>query len=240
MIVSPEQGGSVNSIRQRRRPIRSRVRGDTDLSRELHDHIRQTLNLLLLEMEIFKADQVGREGVLRELDRMQTSIRGVLANVRGILHDIRKDTATAEDLRPSLQGLATRLASSCGAVVSVSVAQDWPDDLHPSAVVDLIRILEEAAHNSAIHGAPTTIWIDLSVKELILTASVRDDGRGMIGGLTSPGLGIRGMHERANLLGGTLRISSELGKGTQTVLEMPRPESVRATAPFVIAHAETA
>ncbi len=240
MIVSPEQGGSVNSIRQRRRPIRSRVRGDTDLSRELHDHISQTLNLLLLEMEIFKADQVGREGVLRELDRMQGSIRGVLANVRGILHDIRKDTATAEDLRPSLQGLATRLASSCGAVVSVSVAQDWPDDLHPSAVVDLIRILEEAAHNSAIHGAPTTIWIDLSVKELILTASVRDDGRGMIGGLTSPGLGIRGMHERANLLGGTLRISSELGKGTQTVLEMPRPESVRATAPFVIAHAETA
>ena len=159
---------------------------------------------------------------------------------RGILHDIRKDTATAEDLRPSLQGLATRLASSCGAVVSVSVAQDWPDDLHPSAVVDLIRILEEAAHNSAIHGAPTTIWIDLSVKDLILTASVRDDGRGMIGGLTSPGLGIRGMHERANLLGGTLRISSELGKGTQTVLEMPRPEAVRATAPFVIAHAETA
>ena len=240
MIVSPEQGGNANSIRQRRRPIRSRVRGDTDLSRELHDHISQTLNLLLLEMEIFKADQVGREGVLRELDRMQGSIRGVLANVRGILHDIRKDTATAEDLRPSLQGLATRLASSCGAVVSVSVAQDWPDDLHPSAVVDLIRILEESAHNSAIHGAPTTIWIDLSVKELILTASVRDDGRGMIGGLTSPGLGIRGMHERANLLGGTLRISSELGKGTQTVLEMPRPEPVRATAPFVIAHAETA
>ncbi|SRR6266446_1263454 len=240
MIVSPQQGGTVSSIRQRRRPIRSRVRGDTDLSRELHDHISQTLNLLLLEMEIFKAEQVGREGVLRELDRMQGSIRGVLANVRGILHDIRKDTATVEDLRPSLQGLATRLASSCGAVVSVSVAQDWPTDLHPGAVLDLVRILEEAAHNSAIHGAPTTIWIELNVKEQVLTASVRDDGRGMVGGLTSPGLGIRGMHERASLLGGSLKISSELGKGTQTILEMPRPEPIRTTVPFKIAQAESA
>src|SRR5438445_10371646 len=177
MIVPIDQGETGNTIRPRRRPIRSGARGDIDLSRELHDHISQTLNLLLLEMEIFKADQVGREGVLRELDRMQTSIRGVLANVRGILHDIRKDTATAEDLRPSLQGLATRLASSCGAVVSVSVAQDWPDDLHPSAVVDLSRSLEEVGHNSAIHGAPTTIRIDLSVTERMLTASVRADGR---------------------------------------------------------------
>src|SRR2546427_11270227 len=90
MIVPAEQGETANTIRPRRRPIRSGARGDIDLSRELHDHISQTLNLLLLEMEIFKADQVGREGVLRELDRMQTSIRGVLANVRGILHDIRR------------------------------------------------------------------------------------------------------------------------------------------------------
>jgi signal transduction histidine kinase len=240
MIVAADQGGPANAIRQRRRPIRSTARGDIDLSRELHDHISQTLNLLLLEMEIFKAEQVGREGVLRELDRMQTSIRGVLASVRGILHDIRKDTARAEDLRPSLQGLAERLASSGGAVVTISVAQDWPDDLHPGAVVDLIRILEEAAHNSAIHASPTTIWIELSVREDVLAASVRDNGRGMVGGLTSPGLGIRGMHERANLLGGNLTITSELGKGTLTVLEIPRPKPAPAIVPFAIAQAETA
>src|SRR5437773_1196822 len=144
MIVPADQGETVNAIRQRRRPIRSRARGDIDLSRELHDHISQTLNLLLLEMEIFKAEQVGREGVLRELDRMQTSIRGVLSNVRGILHDIREDTATAEDLRPASQGLATRLAASCGAVVSVSIVQDWRNDLHPPAVLDLIRSLAQA------------------------------------------------------------------------------------------------
>jgi len=240
MIASAEQGETVSSIRQRRRPIRSTSRGEVELSRELHDHVSQTLNLLLLEMELFKADQVGREGVLRELDRMQVSIRTVLANVRGILHDIRKDTATAEDLRPALKALAERLSGSCGAVVSGSVSQDWPDDLHPSAVVDLIRILEEAAHNSAIHGAPSTIWIELTATERMLTAGVRDDGRGMIGGLASPGLGIRGMRERAGLLGGTLRITSEVGKGTQTVLEVPRPDRAPAPAPFALAQAETA
>ena len=116
-----------------------------------------------------------------------------------------------------------------------------PDLLRQSKhALEFVRQFDALERPIASRAAPTTIWIDLSVKDLILTASVRDDGRGMIGGLTSPGLGIRGMHERANLLGGTLRISSELGKGTQTVLEMPRSEPVRATAPFVIAHAETA
>jgi two-component system sensor histidine kinase UhpB len=226
MIASADHGSSTNTLRTRRRPLRDKPPVDVDLSRELHDHVSQTLNLLLLEMELFKADQVGREGVLREVDRMQTSIRSVLSNVRGILHDLRKDTVTAEDLRPALQGLAERLSSSCRAVVTVSVAQDWPDDLHPSAVVDLIRIIEEAAHNSAIHGAPSTIWIELTAYDHVLRASVRDDGRGMTGGVASPGLGIRGMRERAGLLGGTLWITSEVGKGTHTVLEVPR--AVRA------------
>ena len=232
--------GTANAIRQRRRPLRTRVRGDIDLSRELHDHISQTLNLLLMEMELFKADQVGREGVLRELDRMQTSIRTVLANVRGILHDIRNDTATAEEIRPALKALAERLAGSCRAEVRVALADDWPDDLHPGAVVDLLRILEEAAHNSAIHGAPKTIWIDLKVNEYTLTASVRDDGRGMVGGLSAPGLGIRGMRERAGMLGGTLKINSELGTGTETVLEIPRPEPAPAPTTYAVPHVESA
>jgi len=187
-------------------------------------------------MELFKADQVGRAGVLREVDRMQASIRRVLANVRGILHDVRKDTTTIDDLRPSLKALAERLAESCGAVVTVSVAQDWPDELHPAAAVDLIRILEEAAHNSAIHGAPSAIGIELSATPDAMMATVRDDGRGMISGLTSPGLGIRGMRERASLLGGVLKITSEIGKGTETVLEIPR----RATAGLRVDHQESA
>jgi two-component system, NarL family, sensor histidine kinase UhpB len=239
MISTVEGGGTATAIRQRRRVLRSRPRGDVDLSRDLHDHLSQTLNLLILEMELFKAEQVGREGVLKELDRIQGSIRRVLANVRGILHEARQDLATGDDLRPALKGLAERLSASCGAVVTVSVAQDWPNDLHPAGLVDLIRILEEAAHNSAIHGAPSTIRIELSATPDMLTASVHDDGRGMIGGLSSPGLGIRGMRERASLLGGTLKITSEIGKGTGTVLEIRRSAAPGAL-PFGLARVESA
>lgn len=193
-----------------------------ELSRELHDHVSQTLNLLLLEMELFKEEQVGRAGVLRELDRIQTSIRTVLANVREIVHDIRMDEATAEDMGRALNVLAERIESSARVNVNVSIAQDWPSDLRPRAAVNLLRIVEEAAHNSVIHGAPSQLWIELKVTPEHLTASIRDDGRGMVSGLANPGLGIRGMRERAGLLGGALRIDSEVGKGTQTVIEIPR------------------
>ena len=70
MISSVESGGTANAFRPRRRSLRPRPSQEIDLSRELHDHVSQTLNLLLLEMELFKADQVGRAGVLREVDRM--------------------------------------------------------------------------------------------------------------------------------------------------------------------------
>jgi len=193
-----------------------------ELSRELHDQVSQTLNLLLLEMEIFKAEQVGRAGVLRELDRIQGSIRTVLSNVRDIVHDIRMDETNADDMLRSLTLLGERLESSAGVNVNVSVAQDWPVDLRPRAAVNMLRIVEEAAHNSVIHGAPSQVWIELKVTPEHLKVSIRDDGRGMVGGIASPGLGIRGMRERAGLLGGALKIDSEVGRGTETVLEIPR------------------
>lgn len=209
------------------------------MSRELHDHVSQTLNLLLLEMELFKNEQVGRNSVLRELDRIQSSIRTVLSNVREIVHEIRMDHATVEDMRISLKMLAERLGSS-GVSVNVSVAQDWPSDMQPSATVDLVRILEEAAHNSVIHGAPSTVWIELNVTPDRLMASVRDDGRGMTGGIASPGLGIRGMRERAGLIGGALTIHSELGKGTRTVVEIPRLRAEPEPAMQALVTAQTA
>ncbi len=210
---------------------------ERELSRELHDHVSQTLNLLLLEMEIFKGEQVGRVGVLRELDRIQSSIRTVLGNVREIVHDIRMDETTVEDMRQSLNFLADRLESSAHINVNVSVARDWPSDLRPRAAVNLLRIVEEAAHNSVIHGSATQLWIELRVTPEHLSASIRDDGRGMITGIVAPGLGIRGMRERAGLLGGALRIDSEIGKGTETVIEIPRlrPEPA-APPPLVEAH----
>ena len=242
-VIATAQGGGGTAISSTRRgrPSRARSRsGDLELSRELHDHVSQTLNLLLLEMEVFKIEQVGRAGVLRELDRIQGSIRSVLANVREIVHEIRMDETTAEDMRRSLKALAERLGTSGGVAVTVSVANDWPSDLQPRAVIDLVRILEEAAHNSVIHGAPSKVWIELSVTQEHLTASVRDDGRGMIGGIASPGLGIRGMRERAGLLGGALKIQSEIGKGTETVVEIPRLRAEPAVTSAPLAEVHTA
>jgi len=222
-VISTAEGGRRRVAASRAARSRSRAgRAEIELSRELHDHVSQTLNLLLLEMEIFKAEQIGRAGVLRELDRIQSSIRTVLANVREIVHDIRMDEATVEDMRASLNFLAERLESSARINVNVSVSQDWPSNLRPREAVNLLRIVEEAAHNSVIHGSPSQLWIELGVTPEHLTASIRDDGRGMITGIAAPGLGIRGMRERAGLLGGALKIDSEPGKGTQTVIEIPR------------------
>jgi two-component system sensor histidine kinase UhpB len=213
--------------------------GDPELSRQLHDHVSQTLNLLLLEMESFKAEQVGREGVLRELDRMQASIRSVLANVRGILHDVRKDEMSAADLRDGLKRLAERLASSGGTVVTVAIADDWPDDMRAGDIVNVIRIVEEAAHNALIHAAASRIDIVLTTGETGLAVIVRDDGRGTVSGVTSPGLGIRGMRERAALVGGTLELKSEIRGGTEVRLTLPWRDAATAR-PQLLAQPATA
>lgn len=99
-----------------------------------------------------------------------------------------------------------------------------------AAEVTLYRIIQEALTNVAKYAKAQTVSVLLDWREDWVSAIVEDDGRGFDPGKvpTSPshGLGLFGMQERAALLGGSLRIESQLGYGTTVFIKVPaRTES---------------
>jgi len=186
------------------------------LARELHDRVAQTLTGMLVDVENFKAEEVGWADVVEHLDRVQTSTREVLRNLRQLLHDLRGEKETEDDFAHAVELLANRFALRTGIEVDVTISARWPRVLARHAHLNLYRIIEEALANIRMHSGARKASVALqasSPHELALV--VRDDGRGLDTDKSRPvGLGTVGMRERALLIGGMLTIESQGGSGT--------------------------
>ncbi len=194
------------------------------LARELHDRVAQTLTTILVELENFKADQVGRQGVLDHVDAMQGSMREVLISLRELLIDLRGDSFSAGDkFADAVHVLLTDFQRRTGIEARLAVQSGWPAQIKPAAALNLHRITEEAVVNARRHSGATTVQVTLRpLSEKTFALSITDDGRGFEPDLVPPGMGTVGMRERALLIGARLRIESRLGIGTTIHVIIPR------------------
>ncbi|HEY2597144.1 MAG TPA: histidine kinase [Candidatus Dormibacteraeota bacterium] len=187
------------------------------LARELHDRVAQTLTTMLIELENFKVEQKGRQSVLRQVDELQESARGVLNNLRHVLYDLRGQTGREQGFADSVRALLVRFQERTQVDTLLSVSPSWPTDLRSPAALNILRIIEEALANVRMHSGAKSVEVALRPAGAgHLAVEVKDDGRGTDtdGGRRELGLGFLGMRERALILGGRLEVDSVLGSGT--------------------------
>lgn len=94
--------------------------------------------------------------------------------------------------------------------------------LDPEIAIHVFRIVQEALTNAHRHASPGTIRIRLASEGDQVMATIEDDGDGFDPACMSTGVGISGMRERAELLGGQLQIDSRPGRGTRVHARLPR------------------
>ena len=194
------------------------------VARELHDRVAQTLTGMLVDVEIFKSEQVEWDVVRHQLETIQSSTRQVLANIRQMLYDLRGEELLSDGLVPSLLALVETFEAKTGIEAEVAVWQGWPDALSAPAALNVYRIAEEALANVRMHSGASRVRVVLAARpndELALM--VDDNGRGVD---TDPnrvvGHGTVGMRERALLIGGRVQIESVPGRGTTVHAVFPR------------------
>jgi two-component system sensor histidine kinase UhpB len=198
------------------------------IARELHDQVGQELTAVLLGL----ARVHGRlEPPLRdEVGDIQEAVRSSLEDVRRIALELRPEALDDLGLISALAVLCERFAQRTGVTVSPRIADRLPA-LHPDAELVVYRVVQEALTNVARHAQAGEAALTLDDDgEGGLLVTVTDDGRGLAAG-AEPGTGIRGMRERAALIGAELELrAGPDGRGCIVALRIGSPREARAVA----------
>ncbi|HEX4008441.1 MAG TPA: histidine kinase [Solirubrobacteraceae bacterium] len=185
------------------------------IAQELHDQVGQELTAVLLGLARVHAQVQAplREGVAD----VQETVRASLEDVRRIALELRPEALDDLGLTSALAVLGERFAERSGIVVEQRVADRLPA-LDPNAELVVYRVAQEALTNVARHSGVTRARLELRRDGDNLVMVVSDQGRGLVAG-GEPGTGMRGMRERAALIGAELEIGrADGGAGCRVAL----------------------
>jgi len=190
------------------------------LARELHDSAKQ---------QAFAASaQLGAALALYEQDSAEARVHimeaeRLVGQVRSELNDLILELRPAELQSGGLQGALETYAQSWAQRndMSVDFQVQGKGILSPESERTLFRITQEALANTARHGQANHVKLCLKYKRDEARLTITDDGRGFDPRVPSPGLGLRSMRERVQLLDGEIAVHSAPGKGCTIVVSCP-------------------
>jgi two-component system sensor histidine kinase UhpB len=187
------------------------------IAQELHDAVGQSLTVALMQLD----DAARRlpDGDPAGLAAVQETIRAGIEDTRRIVAQLRPEALDDLGLRSALVSLLQRLADATGLRIERRLASDLPR-LSPEIELVVYRIAQEAVTNAARHSGASRVEVDLRrTGGDGLRLLVRDDGAGLRGS-AGPGGGLRGMRERALMVGGRLSVRSLPGEGVEVRLDI--------------------
>jgi two-component system sensor histidine kinase UhpB len=193
------------------------------VARELHDEIGQSLTAVTLRAE--RAAENGAADPTSELRRIADDIRDSLEDVRRIARELRPEALDDLGLVNALITLCSRVGEQGRLRVARQLEGGLPA-LESDVELVIYRVAQESLTNIVRHAHASRATVSLRAEDGAVTLRVRDDGRGLPSELPKGTAGIRGMRERALLVGGRLTIRSEPDRGTEVALEVPGPRAV--------------
>jgi two-component system sensor histidine kinase UhpB len=192
------------------------------IAQELHDQVGQTLTAVLLELARIHA-RVPTE-LRPEVDEVQDAARASLDDVRRIAIELRPEALDDLGLSSALAVLADGFAQRSGLRVIRRIREDLPP-LSPEAELVVYRVAQEALTNVARHAETDRAELTLATSNGRLMLIVSDEGRGLRDD-HADGAGVRGMRERAALIGAELQIRRDPSTGGTRVRLDFAPEPV--------------
>ncbi len=203
------------------------------IAHNMHDGANQLIFGALLEVKAAqeRLAQGNSERVGSALERVRAVLKEVDGEIKRIIYHLRPPTLDALGLPAALMRYAERYMVFARLPCTVQVVGE-PRRLDAEMEIGIYRVTQEALQNASIHAQATSTRVTLTYTPDAFQLSVRDDGVGFeldqVLAQREGCLGVLGMHERAQHLGGTLTIRSAPGQGTEVVLDLPtagRPET---------------
>lgn len=197
------------------------------VARELHDDTVQSLVVVARSLDgLLKQPMAKADGFTPQVQQARVQVDAAIDGVRRLARDLRPSILDSLGLIPSIQWLLDELTGRQALRGQLDVDADV-GRLPPEVELCLFRIVQEALRNVELHAAAKNVDIKLRATSGELRIRIQDDGRGFRAGELSAGdrrgagLGLQGMRERAQLLGGRVDIASEPDAGTTVIVAVP-------------------
>jgi two-component system, NarL family, sensor histidine kinase UhpB len=187
------------------------------IAQELHDEVGQTLTAVLLQLGRSARQADAELGA--ELLETQETARASLEDVRRISRELRPEALDDLGLTSALVALTERFAQGGGLTVTRNLDRELPP-LSEEAELVIYRVAQEALTNVARHAGTDRAELSLTAADGRLTLRVLDQGKGF-DPQRSEGGGMRGMRERAVLVGAQLAVTRRPRGGTEVRLSVP-------------------
>lgn len=188
------------------------------IAHALHDEAGQLLalaHIALAELKDHLPAAARKSG-----DDIQRVLWQIESALRNLSQDLRPTILDNLGLLPALEFLAERVSGRTG--LAVAVKGDSERRLPPPVETALYRVVQEALNNAAKHARANNVMIELECTPTNVACRIRDDGVGFASnGGHAQGLGLLGIRERLNALGGSLRVVAEPGCGTTILTDIP-------------------
>jgi signal transduction histidine kinase len=209
--------------------LEARVGERTRIARDLHDTLLQSFHAVLLRLQTVSQLQRERPAEAQgELDRTINEVAEAITEGRDTVQGLRESTIQENDLARAISTLGEELATdSSGNRPAFRVAAEGEArNLHPILRDEIYRIAGEALRNAFRHAHAHKVEVEIRYDDEQFRLRVRDDGRGIDPAVLSHQgseghFGLRGMRERATLIGGKLTVWSEVEAGTEVELRVP-------------------
>ena len=201
-----------------------------NISRELHDAVGQSMSAVQFELHDLGVALTSYPEPLRtRVDRIRELVESSVAMVRNMALLLRPSMLDDLGLAAALEWQAHQISRSTGVRIAITVGA-VPEQLPEEHKICIFRVVQEALNNVCRHARASSVEIALVRCHEGLAVTIRDDGRGF----PTPrgyGLGLVGMQERVEGLGGSLNVVSQPGKGATIEASLPLPQCVHASLP---------
>ena len=190
------------------------------LARELHDAVKQNLfSANLIAQSLPKIWQKHPQRAEEQLAGLQQLTKGALAEMQTLLFELRPETRVNVPLPELIRPLCDSLTTRAGIPVKFVVDGTFP---YPPSVIDhIFRIAQEALNNIGKHAHATQANITLTHQDGCGILVIEDNGIGLQNSESDDRMGIVGMRERVEIIGGELHITSEPKQGTRVEVRIP-------------------
>lgn len=194
------------------------------LARAIHDQLGANLSLAMRRLELYELAASGGSPDPHEISQVRESVSAAMEIARGLSHDLRSKDPLS-NIHAALTTFVEAIGASSTTVdIRVNGDEDWIPPVHRSEV---FLILREALRNAFTHAEAVQVIVIIDIAPHEVRAVVADHGKGFdtqAVAAVKQGGGLASMRERAELLGGALRIHTHPPYGTYVEFGIPLPE----------------